>query len=66
MKKFKVEKLSRQAQKEILGGKMSTGCPTRSTCIDSFTYGPSHGQCYIISSFGITCSGDVRNGLCCF
>ena len=65
MKKFKVEKLSRQAQKEILGGKILRDCP-KYTCVDSSVFTYAQGACYMTSNTGADCYGELRNGLCCF
>ncbi len=68
MKKFKVDKsqvLSKNAQKDILGGRpVLSSCPTG--CFDLFFSDAFGERCAVPSSTGEICFGRInREGLCC-
>jgi hypothetical protein len=68
MKKFKVEKsqvLSKNAQKDILGGRpVLSSCP--SGCFDMFFAAIDGVRCAVPSNTGEICFGTVnREGKCC-
>ena len=67
MKKFKIDKsqvLSKNAQKQVLGGRpLLNLCP--SGCYDDYFDAIGHPVCAIVLPNGNVCRGTVSNNQCC-
>lgn len=67
MKKFKVDKsqvLSRDAQKQVLGGfPVLNRCPRG--CYDNYFDALDHPVCAVLLGNGTVCQGTINNNQCC-